>query len=255
MPPGAKITLPNVKTVEFSGGVKFFDIFELSGVESLRFMHTGWQSNRMTGSIPSQLTKLFLGSIRFPPIPPSSNLPQSLPALRTLELQDVVSSGLIQDYLRCPKLVELSCRCSKGNSGRDVLERRRGHYRYPVQRLFDESFFRGVPNLESILLHGLTLGVIPASIPQSCPLLHTMRVEDCEMRKFLLSFANYIRDEKTFPSLRVLRIDDSWPMNLNTSYEQFHEYCRLKRPQLWITGNERIEIAYPPVSSFSNNRP
>jgi hypothetical protein len=246
---GAKIALPNVKTVESSGSIKFFDTFQFSGIENLRFIHAGPHSNRMTGSIPSQLTKLFLGSVRFPQIPPSGNPPQYLPVLRTLELQDVVFSGLVRNYLHCPKLVELSCHYSEENSAHDALQRKRGHYRDPVQRLFDESFFRGVPNLESIVLHGLTLGVTLAGILQSCPLLHTMRVEDCGMRRFVLSFANYIGHKKPFPSLKVLTIDDSWPMKFDTSYEEFHEHCGLKRPQLWITGNERIEIPYPPVSS------
>jgi hypothetical protein len=239
--------------VELSGGIEFFDVFEFTGVESLCFVHTGRRPSRTMGLIPVQLTKLFLGSVKFPQIPPSGNPPQYLPELRVLELQGVVFDGRVRDYLRCPKLVELSYRCSEGKFVDDTTERKQHHYRDLVQDLFDESFFRGVPNLEYLFLHGLTLDAVLADFLKSCPLLHTMIVEDCQMKEFILSFASYIGDEKPFPSLKVLRIDDSWPMKFNTLYQEFHEYCRIKRSQLWITGNERIEIVYPPVSPFSDD--
>jgi hypothetical protein len=195
----------------------------------------------MTRSIPTQLTKLFLGSVTFSQDPPSGSPLQYLPVLRTLELQDVVFDGPIQNYFHCPKLVELSYRYSEAKFVHDGLERKRQLYRGLAQGLFDESFFRGVPNLECIRLHGLILDGVFAGHLQSCPLLHKIRLKDCRIKEFIISFGNSISDEKRFPSLKVLRIDDSWPAKLNASYEQFQRFCRSKRPQLWITGNEQID--------------
>jgi hypothetical protein len=239
-----KTKIPNVKMLGLSGDLRLFDILELSGIENLRFLHTGWRSNQMRISIPAHLTKLFLGSVKFSL---SLDRPQYLPALKTLELRDVVFDSPVRRYLHCPELIELSYWSPKEFPVSGSWTTRKHQYKELVEELFDACFFRETPSLQTILFHGLTMDSVLVGILQSCRLLHTLRVENCRMKSFIPSFFNSITHKEHFPSLRIIEIDDSWSVKTTMSYEEFTKLCKSERSQIKISGNGRIETVSPPT--------
>jgi hypothetical protein len=252
-PVGKKVEIPNVKTLGLSGDIQFLDIFELRGIENLRFLYTGWHSNQMSASIPTNLTGLLLASVSFSRHSSLVSRPQYLPALKSLELQDVVFDSPVRNYLYCPKLMDLSYQSSKEIPISGRWAEKKHHYEDSVQQLFDDCFFRETPDLESIRFRGLTMNSDLVGILQSCSLLHTLIAEDCRMKNFIPLFSKAIAQMSRFPSLKNIKIDDSWPVKFNMSYEEFTKLCSSKRPQIWISGNGRIGRRSRPIFIYRDD--
>jgi hypothetical protein len=194
----------------------------------------------MTASIPSQLTKLFIGLVSFTIDSLPGRKPHSLPVLTSLGFEDVNFDGPVRNYFQCPKLKEISY-CATTDGGPEE-EEEKNHYEDPVSKLFDEPFFRATPNLEAISLEGLTLDNSLVTILQLCLHLQSLAVEDCRMKEFISPFTKSLEDAASFPSLTKFQIDGSWPAEPDMLYEDFVRNCIAKRSVMRIFGNERVEV-------------
>jgi hypothetical protein len=192
------------------------------------------------GIYPSSIDQVFIGLVNFTIDSLPGRKPHSLPVLTSLGFEDVKFDGPVRKYFQCPKLREISYRAT--TDGEPEREDEKNHYEDPVSTLFDEPFFRAVPNLEAISLEGLTLDNSFVTILQSCLHLQSLAVDDCRMKEFISPFTKSLEDAAFFPSLTKFQIDGSWPAEPDMSYEDFVRNCIAKRSAMRIFGNERVKV-------------
>ncbi|PVF92327.1 hypothetical protein CPB86DRAFT_195742 [Serendipita vermifera] len=211
----------------------------------------------MVQHLPTQLTSLSLGMFKFTRKYRLGNRPQILPTLTFLSLCDVSFQGAVRDYLRCPKLEELSYHDFAAEL--QLVEEGAELDEDFARVLFDEPFFRGVPELKSITFRGLIVDGVLVNILEGCSLLHTLELEDCLMLGFIPSFSKSINHKACFPSLKTIKLETLWPEDAKVSYRGFVDECRVKRPQMWFSGNAKsplpslLEVPITPYSQVDGN--
>ncbi|PVG01768.1 hypothetical protein CPB86DRAFT_57820 [Serendipita vermifera] len=197
----------------------------------------------MTASIPSQLTSLTLGLVSLTVDALPSRVPHSLPVLTKLELEDVNFDGPVRKYLRCPKVKQLIYRATADDIPLDSdSEEGKNHYGDLARQLFDAHFFKSVPHLETVSLDGLKLDGDLVTILQSCNHLQSLMIEDCQISEFLTPLTESFGKKESFPSVVEVRIDDSWPIEVEMTFDEFTSRCRVQRPATWISGNRSLEL-------------
>jgi hypothetical protein len=190
-------------------------------------------------SFPTQLTKLAVRLITFTHDSRPDGQLQILSCLTNLELENVVIDGVLQDYIICPNLEQLSFHYTSempDYSKTTKLKKKPGR---KIRKILNQEFFQGVPNLRSLSILGHYLNDTFLYNLQPCTLLETLRVKECEIQTLIPFFPKYLRE---FSSLTIVRIDDSWPQHSNISYREFIRSCGAEKPGVCIYGNGRVRI-------------
>ncbi|PVG01782.1 hypothetical protein CPB86DRAFT_823378 [Serendipita vermifera] len=239
------VLLSHIKSWRIECSTDILDVIDLKGADSLRFASTKWPPAPTISTLPNQLTKLVLGNVKFT----RGQGPHHLPDLISMELEDVVFEGLVQQYFNCPKLRWLHFSTSIYDPIFHSINKF-NHYKASAWELFDRSFFRGVPNLESLSLHGLLLDIIFAATLEVIPLLRNLNLEDCRVEQFIHWFLRSLQNPEAFPSLNLVQVDNSWPIESDISFPEFARAAIGLRPDVRMSGNGRVELASP---SFSDS--
>jgi hypothetical protein len=152
----------------------------------------------------------------------------------------MVFLGPMRKIFYCPKLSYLHYGISNSEFAGDTVERdTRNPFLSPVRYLLDEIFFQETPALRSISLKGTEMDDVFAPILASCPTLRTLKIKNCRIATFLDQFLEHLQDTRRFPSLRTFCMYNSWPFELELSYEELAAHCSAKRPGIRMLGNER----------------
>jgi hypothetical protein len=100
-----------------------------------------------------------------------------------------------------------------------------------------QMFLREAPKLETISIQHMEIDCHLATVLESCPLLESMTIEECNADFFFLYFKGSLRHEDSFPSLETFCIMRSWPWKLSISHDKFVAFCADKRPDITISGD------------------
>jgi hypothetical protein len=213
-------------------------LLELDNAETLDFWSSNRPKYRLVAPIPSQLTKLTLEHVVFTPKSLQDGQRHFLPRLKSLRLNNIVFLGPMRKYFHCPKLEHLSYSIDSGGSAiGTILGDIDNPYQAPTRNIFDQAFFQETLALKSILLHGTRMDEALVSILAYCPLLLSLKIEECRIETFTQSFLENLTDPTYLPTLRELCFDESWPLWSNLPYEDFMVLCGSKRPWIYMTGN------------------
>jgi hypothetical protein len=223
------------------GGKTLLTLLDLSNASTLEFRSTGLPLDLLSTPIPSQLTTLELDLVVFEP----NSLPEGqrhfLPSLTSLTLLSVAFVGPMRHYFHCPNLVHLHYHIKSEYYTRyNFVKEGKNPYQAFISKTFDEAFFQETSSLESIFLGGTALDKALTLALVSCPLLHSLNMKRSDMERFAHPFLEKLQDPNDLPSLRLLCIDDSWPMQLDMSFAKFVVECGSRRPQMDINGNKKV---------------
>jgi hypothetical protein len=242
------IPFPCIRKWRINSINDLYALLDLSNADNISLYCVNHPRKFFFTPIPSQLTTLKLSNF----VVTSESLPgtqrYSLPCLTSLGLSSVLFHGPMRRYFHCPKLSCLSYDILDHIWVPDtIVEDIKDPFGAPIQETFDEAFFQETPVLGSIYFAGTRLGDAVVPILASCPLLHTLDIDDCPIERFIQPFINELQDPKYLPALRVLCVDDSWPTQCNLSFEEFVVQCCSKRRDIYVFGNgEGINTkAYP----------
>jgi hypothetical protein len=234
------IKFSSIREWRLEGDIDLFGSLNFSAASSIMFLHTSYPMKGLFPPIPNHLTKLELICVTFTLESLPSGQRHFLPCLNTLSFEDVIFTDLIRKFFHCPKLRNLRHSISFDEEDNDTTtEGHDSRYKAAIRDHLDETFFEETPVLVSISIQGITLDDDLRSTIASCPVLHSLEITDCGIRKFIQPFLENLQDTKYFPSLERLCIDDSWPANFNMSCDEFAAHCRSKRPGIYFSGNGR----------------
>jgi hypothetical protein len=222
-------------------GSKLLASLDLSNADTLEFWSPSAPIDLLSTPIPSQLTTLKLDLVVFTPESLPSGRRHFLPCLTSLTLLSVAFIGPMRNYFHCPKLFHLHYHIKADYYiFYNIVEECRNPYQALTRKTFDEAFFQETPALESIFLGGTALDDALALTLAFCPVLHSLTIKRCYIEEFVHPFLESLQDLKYLPSLRILHIDDSWPIRLDLSFTEFVGECSSKRPRLDIISNKRV---------------
>jgi hypothetical protein len=240
------ISFPNIQTWRLEGKDDLFNLVDLSGAHTVSFNSMQYPRSRMLSPIPTQLTTLTISNVIFTKDSIPSGQRYSLQCLANLTLKDAVFLGPMRDYLHCPILRHLEysilSEWSASNSNAEGVE---SPYKHPIQETLDAVFFRETPSLQFLHLQGITLDEVLLPTLASCPVLYSLRIQDCSIENFIHPFVGNLQDPKSFPSLRVLVLDEQWPAGLKISYREFVAQCSSRRPGVQLSKFERQGLHSP----------
>jgi hypothetical protein len=244
------ISLPRIRNWRLAVTVDLFASLDLSAAESISFISNDYPARPFSTPIPNQLTELSLALVIFRHDSLPSGQCHSLPCLTSLSLEEVIFIGSVSKFFHCPKLEKLRYVAStEGMQDSTTLESYKSHYMAPIEELLDEAFFRETPSLSSIFLQATALGGDLKASLGSCPVLHSLEILDCRLKKFPRLFLKNLQDMKYFPSLKRLCIDDSWPAKPDMSYDEFAARCRSERPEICVFSSGKRGWNFPKRSS------
>jgi hypothetical protein len=165
--------------------------------------------------------------------------PKLMPHLIELRLKGVDFEGSLQDYLDCPKLKRLYMErvgFHPPENDTDDSTSRSESTNWSEMPFSSGISFPSIPELECLhILYG-TLDDKLAAALQSCPLLQLLSAKSSSVEDFIPPFRNAMADSETFPSLKILCIDDSWRVESSLRRE-FARQCVSQRPGLFISAN------------------
>jgi hypothetical protein len=223
------------------GGKTLLTLLDLSNASTLEFRSTGLPLDLLSTPIPSQLTTLKLDLVVFEPKSLPNGQRHFLPSLTSLTLLSVAFVGPMRHYFHCPNLIHLHYHIKAEYYTRyNFVEDGNNPYQELTLKTFDEAFFQETPSLQSIFLGGTALDKALALTFMSCPALYSLKTKLSDIEEFVHSFLEKLQDPNYLPSLRILRIDDSWPMQLDMSFAKFVAECSSRRPQIEINGNKKV---------------
>jgi hypothetical protein len=244
------IPFPTIREWRLEAGVDLFDSLNLNAADSVSFFCMDYEKHRFFAPIPTQLTTLVITCVVFTSESLSSGQRHILPCLTSLSLEEVAFVGHIRKFFHCPKLENLRyIAAPDGLDDNPIVEGNQSHYMALIEQALDEAFFRETPALVSISLQGATLGDGLKPTLASCPVLRSLEILDCYVEKLIQPFLENLQDMKYFPSLEKLCIDDSWPTNLDISYDEFAARCRSERPGICVFSSGRQGWGYRKTSS------
>ncbi|PVG01772.1 hypothetical protein CPB86DRAFT_57876 [Serendipita vermifera] len=246
--PGLKeLLFPNIETWRLEGENELLRSLDLSGAKKVDFRSIDYPFRPIMANLPDDLTTLNLACVVFTLNSLSCGQRQCLPCLTSLILEDVIFIGPFRKYFHCPRLRYLSYVVSPDVRGNEnIVEGRKKYYKTPIRETFDDTFFRDSSGLFTLFLGGTTMDTALVRTLAGCPMLHTLRMQDCLIVDFIHPFMEQLEDITKFPSLKLLSIDNSWPGEIYISYEEFTAKCSSKRPHLDITGNNQQEFVKTP---------
>jgi hypothetical protein len=156
--------------------------------------------------------------------------PHLLPYLTTLTLHKVNLRVPLHQCLKLPRLRNLSL-SEVGHVGEGAPWMLKKANDTAIRLL--ESFFQGIPELETLALLTFPLNVRMVTALQALPRLAELTIGGCSINNSLLLIVEPLMDEKSFPSLVSFNIGfDVLERNIHISYKAFVERCRIKRPKL-----------------------
>ncbi|PVG01794.1 hypothetical protein CPB86DRAFT_870858 [Serendipita vermifera] len=247
----ANISLSHLKSLIFDRNDEY-DYMDFSEVVTI----CSWPGG--TSTTPIALTKLSLAFVNFKFSNIATGKPYDLPYLKILRLERLEVEGPLQKYLVMPSLQRLELLNVNFSPGDDNEWREyKGSVYDPVLHtdiLLSEDFL----NLETLHLSGMETDdelVVKLSGMETddeldseisgkgaaggldiklrpCPKLKTLRVCSLSLETFIPSFIESLAETGSFPSLKKLELDDSWPTELDMSYEEFVEHCFRVRPDM-----------------------
>jgi hypothetical protein len=228
------ISLPNLKTFSLMGCEEFLHFMELDHLENLSLGANGHNQTRNIGpsSIPINLRELILGQVRFP----AGSTRHYLPHLTKFELYDAYLGSPLRELLEIPNIETLvlhDIHFDSPNSQHSVLNNEeRGIL------LSDAQFFQGLPVLKHLSMASVPLsGDLVVSL-RSCPMLRRLSLEGCEIKSFLLFFADDRPYSSYLPALRDINISKSWPYSAGMTYTDFISRLSSLMPVVEIYGDD-----------------
>jgi hypothetical protein len=250
--PLREISFPSIRSWRIEAKNEFFASLDLSSADAIEFWSTNRPTNRLFAPIPNQLTNLKLDRVIFTIESLPGGQRYSLPYLTSLTLRNIIFFGPMRKYFHCPKLGHLLYTIfSRSSTLGTAIEGCKNPYQVPIQHAFDKIFFQETPVLEFIILEGTTLDDALVPILASCPALHSLEIEDCRMESFIHPFLDTLQDTKSFPSMKMIHIDGSWPAKLDLSYQEFVAQSIYRRPEIYISGDEQQE---PSATFYDENQ-
>jgi hypothetical protein len=240
MPELQTISFPNVNILQLEGENELLASLDISNADTLEFRSTSDPLDRLFAPIPSLLTTLILEFIIFTPESLSTGQRHFLPYLINLTLLNVVFLGPMRKYFHCPKLIRLRYSIKSPDFVcNTIVENSKNPYQAPAQETFDEAFFQETPVLGSISLEGTAMDRVLVLNLASCSSLHELTIKGCSIERFIHPFLEKWQEAKYLPSLRTLRIDNSWPLQFGMSVAEFRARCAARRPLVDVIGNNR----------------
>jgi hypothetical protein len=203
----------------------------------LEFICQGTEYFFDIASIPSNLTTLILAGVHFTQESRSELQLQPLPHLTSLSLKSTHFEGRIQEYLKFSELKNLELSSVRFFLPEDNNPSPQEKVRRTAEMLPEAAFFEGIPKLERLVLKDIPANGAFATVLQNCSSLQHLIIESCSIRAFIPSFLMCLPNNQTFPLLKALRIDDSWPAVFNISYPELARYCIGQRPGIEVAGN------------------
>jgi hypothetical protein len=232
------ISFPSIRKWLIEGENEFLASLDLRHADAIELWSTNNPTNRLFASFPNQLTTLTLDLVIFTLDALPGGRRHSLPCLTSLTLSNIVFLGPIRRYFHCPKLnyLEYNVAVSDLREG-TAVEVTKNPYQAPMQETFDQTFFQESSALGYIRLRGTRLNDASVPILTSCPVLYSLKLEECRMETFIHPFLKKLQDSKYLPNLRTLSIDDSWPPRPFLPYRRFVAQCNSIRPGMDVFGN------------------
>jgi hypothetical protein len=232
--------LPSLKTLKIRGDYRIFKAFDLTDVKNLEFTALDGPSLIFDLSrLPTGLVDLELGEVNFGLDFPSSNGPFPLPHLTRLRLYDLVVQGSLNQYLLVPELIHLTIHRTKFHPVDEVHSYiyRGREERRAARMLSDSLFLRRAPKLQSLSLENMDMDESFVAELRLCPRLRTLNLSYCLAAVFVRGFYSCLDDDRFFPSLETLELNDSWPDIPEMTYPEFFDSCWMRRPDLDVCGD------------------
>jgi hypothetical protein len=235
------ISFPTIRKWTIEGSYEFLASLDVSGADALDFWSVNPLTDRLLNPIPNKLTKLVLSHVLFIPESLLGGQPYFLPFLNSLALSDVIFFGPMRKYFLCPNLNRLDYDISPHELSQHniAMEFSENPYSVPIRDALDQAFFQESSTLKYISLGGTKMDDVLVPILEHCPVLYCLEIAICRIGTFIQPFLEKLQDPKYLPTLRILDVDDSWPIHPALSFNEFVVQCGSKRRELYVCGNGR----------------
>jgi hypothetical protein len=239
----SNIVLPKFKRLSMTGDQDSFDALDFRDSGALKFHGSYSEADDYhiiidILSLPEGVMGISLYRFEWSQKPAR---PRRFEDLTHLQLESMLVDGMLGEYISAPNLKHLVLIGNVSSEPESLLVENRRWNRV----LCDTRFLQATPLLETIKLMRGHIDKRAVEGLKSCTLLKTLAIEQCDISHFVLPLLDSSQSNRLLPSLEIFDIKNSWPTDLDMTFEEFRQRFMVHRPNVVLSNHTDKE--YPPA--------